>query len=78
MDLHSHKHRCDVCSFVWQHPHNAAGIDRLHRCPRCSRSQYKVYEGRDKPELIQEGPGLRERLMARIKALTKICTDDCD
>jgi predicted nucleic acid-binding Zn-ribbon protein len=48
-----HKHKCDRCGAVWQHPDTCFGDERSHLCPNCGEEQTWKYFGNEKADYIQ-------------------------
>jgi hypothetical protein len=48
----SHRHRCDGCGFVWQHPDTCKGSDAAHTCPGCGllMTHWDKYDGASPPD----------------------------
>lgn len=45
-----HKHKCDVCGTVWEHPAICGGHNGSHICPQCGKGKSLKYEGPIKPD----------------------------
>ncbi len=41
-----HRHKCQECGAVWEHPDTYKGNDEAHLCPRCGKKELSWYFGR--------------------------------
>lgn len=44
-----HSHRCPVDGTIWTHGEDQFGKDVSHRCPKCGRLEWDVYQTQAKP-----------------------------
>jgi hypothetical protein len=53
-----HKHKCEVCNYVWEHNEDCAFLsacifDASHSCPKCNTEVVEKYFGEDKAHVKQ-------------------------
>lgn len=58
VDDGKHKHQCDGCGCVWEHPNSRRGDEDAHVCPDCDTllgGLWDHYHGPERPDYV-EGP----------------------
>jgi predicted nucleic acid-binding Zn-ribbon protein len=53
----THKHECQECGTVWEHPDTLHGDEEAHCCPNCRVQQWWKYNGDRQPCYIDQGKG---------------------
>lgn len=47
---HSHLHRCQGCGSIWGHGNMMEGDVAAHKCPKCGKQEWRVYQGGGRPQ----------------------------
>ncbi len=45
-----HRHKCEDCNCIWEHPDAMSGNTEAHACPGCGKDERYKYTGRHAPQ----------------------------
>jgi hypothetical protein len=65
----THKHQCETCRVVWEHPEARWGDEKAHTCPACKKvlgGYWEWYKGCEEPHFVE----MRDGTLIRVREVS--------